>query len=246
MNLIDAANVTPAVRERERLVTLREAVEKAHGRVHITQQEVMTILEKIWYAISDRSDTYNTLDVAPIEDILDALHFTLIVLREDSNGEMLKACVLSETLPTEFGEVKFMTLGHLFECMKGSCINNNTDEKHYSPMSEYDYKSIYYAYAINDIAGVNDSGNSTLVNLSAVDNIWYAQKHVPIFGNDRWDNVGYGTHSLFGGELFSVHHNNDGTYYFDWSFHNYGINSSHSNYWGSGVSGDTVIAVVHR
>ena len=154
---------------------------------------------------------------------------------------------LSTTLPTESGEVKYMTLLQLY-----SCLGDTQTQKHYDPTPGYN-TSTYYVYAINDTNGTNDAlTNSTLENLSAVSNTWYAQKNKPYNGSNHWygSNVGGGSHKLFGGPLDHVYYYDFIGYNFCWYWDsNNTSTSSYDAYWGTSQSDDNakaiVVAVVH-
>ena len=164
------------------------------------------------------------------------------------------SAALSTTLPTESGQVKFMTLSQLYECLDGSSNNNNNYSRE-DPTPGFN-SSTYYIYAVNDTDGTNDSLlKSTLENLSAVGTTWYSQLNKPTTNDpmdgtlikNHWDNAGNGTHRLFGGPLGSVNNSENG-YGFRWYY--YGTNTAKSYdgyYWNTTrITGDVVVAIVHK
>ena len=142
---------------------------------------------------------------------------------------------VTSSLPTKKGEVSIMTIEQAYVALGG---NTSSSETKYDPNPGYS-SSTYYMYGI---VGSNGS-NSKPANLKAVGLDWYQKLKKPTSSGETFSS---NDQAVFGGPLYYVDRNSDGTYYFYWYYSGCYYISYYGSYWNSFVSGSVYVAVVHK
>ena len=156
-----------------------------------------------------------------------------------ASGSAYVAVVKAANTDTSEANVSIMTIKQAYNIL-GASPNLNYDVEMPAPNKGYN-SSTFYVYGIVGSGG----NNSTSANLQAVDLDWYKQKNKLTSDSENLTFSSNGK-TVFGGPLYSVTSNTNGTYNFKYyrSESNY-ICSNWGDYWNKDVSGSVYVAVVH-